>query len=308
MNPNPQNFQNAYRNFQSGKFDANASTFRHEINLVPSEKVPVIKGYSASVGTREAVNKVYLFTSCLYRILPKYLHKSISILIYKRHDLTRGWDKANETLICRITKKEVQMYVDEHTPVETVSQKFDSPLDFLTELVAHINEADYVARLKPKQVKPNNMEKYYHELLSNKAFETLEEVTAYCKNRIAEGEARGIMGDFWREYKSAYFSETLSTHPEAHPKVQSEPSTMREQVASFAESITKVVDFSKQPLPAHEAKVLDIQLDDSENEFIAYFAQTMGFSEAQALAQRGSAQYNMLYQNFLTMQKKEGNA
>jgi hypothetical protein len=314
MNPQAphKNFDNAYRNFQSGKFDANASTFRHEINLKPTEKVPVIKGYSASVGTREAVKKVYVFTSCYYRILPKYLHKSISILVYKRHDLTQGWSKQNETLICRITPLGVETYVDEHTPVETtLGEMFDNPFAWLNKLILHIEDKDCVAKLQPKRVQPSKMEKYYAELLRNKAFNTLDEVTAYCKNRIAEGEARGVMQDFWREYRDAYFLENLPTQPpqesQETPKVQNEPSTTTlEKVAAFGESVKEVILLSNRAFPTIEQEVSDEEVLQALT--FELMQDNMSFQDArsQAVMISKTSAFATIKQNYYAKKQEEG--
>lgn len=210
-----------YKNFQEGKFDPAGSTFRHEIYLKPSQKLSILYGYSANVDKPEAKNKTYAIKSVMKRILPRYFHKMLSIKIYKRHDLTRGWTPENETCIARITcKGVVEMYesqesrlLPKNAPAEYNGLEVGA---YFTEIAYRLYNNLPLHDLKVKR--PKTRESYYKELISTGGFDLLSELIQFCKDEIARKEEVGLIDAFFHKYKLEFFPDEKTDFNPLHQR------------------------------------------------------------------------------------------
>jgi hypothetical protein len=180
----------------TGKFDKINSTFRSKIYFNSTQKVPTLDGYSKGLlQQKEPDDKIAMLESWIVRLYNSgYLRsdKTLKIEFYVKSFL----DNKDELFLI-LEPLQFRIVHDKYIMNERLNK-------FLMRFYTHVKSGNPVT----KELVDSRIRIEEDEIFSvaKKRFENVEELTAWCIQKVKEGFPEGIVKGFHYKYYEKYFS------------------------------------------------------------------------------------------------------
>lgn len=180
----------------TGKFDKINSTFRSKIIFNSTQKVPHLDGYSKGLlQPKEPDDKIYMLQNWIIRLVNNgYLSsfKTLRIEFYIKSFL----DNTDELFLI-LEPDRYSIHVEKYLLNERLNK-------FLTRLYQQLKSGKIITKELVDQKLRFEEEEIFS--IQKKRFQSEDELRTYCISKIKEGNAEGMVKNFFYKYKSRHLS------------------------------------------------------------------------------------------------------